>query len=82
MKRYCGDYIEVRSVDDHYGLNGHFDTIDDAKDAIERSHKNAIANGYKPTDWRIVFVEWYKHFDDQGNFIKSETLRYVVEEED
>ena len=78
-RRYSGDYFIVKRKDMSFGLDGNFDTIEDARKAIEHVNELAIKRGYKPDEYIIISVEWYRYFDENGIFEKEETIKQICD---
>ena len=80
MKR-TSCYFEIKSPDDSYGLDGMFETSEAAIAHINYSYRRALKLGYdnRHENWVTVCVEHVKEFNDKGEFLKEETIRYVWE---
>lgn len=76
-KRFSGDYFKVKRKDMSFGLDKRFDTIEDARKEIEAVNDRAVKRGYKPDDYIIIHVEWYRYFDENGVFEKEEIIKQI-----
>ena len=74
-------YFEVKSLDDTYGLIECFETSEAAIAEVNAQYRRAKERGYDNShkNWLIVRVEHVKEFNDKGEFLKEETLRFVWE---
>ena len=55
------------------------DTYEGIKKEIDEANKKSISLGYKPDIYTITCVEYYMWLDDNGKFLKSETIEQAVE---
>lgn len=79
------EFYEVRSPNDSYGLElrGNETTSEEkALEGINRLYLSALARGYDNSHrkWIIVCNLVKKHIDDNGNFLKEETTRFITEQ--
>lgn len=83
MKRIERDGYEVMRLDGNGGLCvSHYtqdDSLEGARYAIDVANRTAVDQGYKAEQFLIVFDEFYKWVEDDGRFIKSESLKTAVE---
>ena len=55
------------------------DSLEGARYAIDVANRTAVDQGYKAEQFLIVFDEFCKWVEDDGRFIKSESLKTAVE---
>lgn len=79
MKRFEGDRFNTMAIKGHNRLDVKGDTLESTRDEIDRANKRAIERGYKAEQWIITHQEWYRFFDNDGNFVKSEEYEQAIE---
>jgi len=79
MKRFEGDRFNTMAIKGHSRLCVSGDTLESTREEIDRTNKRAIERGYKAEQWIITHQEWYRYFDDDGNFVKSEEYEQAIE---
>lgn len=74
------EYFEVRSRGDLYGLDGRFATEEMALEAINFSYDRAKEAGYdnRNNEWVIVCLQCVRTFDENADFMREETVRFVA----
>lgn len=79
MKRYESDCYKARAIRGGSYLAKEGGSLEEIRDIIDRSNQRAVSLGYKAESWIIVHNEWYSWYDDNGMFIKSETIEQAIE---
>ena len=81
MKRIESDQFRARLENGggYLCLRGIPYSVDDVKREIDYSNKRAAEKGYKPERYLITHTEHYLYTDDDGRFIKSETIETGLE---
>ena len=79
MKRYESDGYKARAINGGSYLAKEADTLEEIRDTIDKSNQRAVSLGYKAEAWIIVHNEWYSWYDDNGMFVKSETIEQAIE---
>lgn len=74
------EFFEIRNEEDTNGIFAVFENEDCALDEINRSYEYAKERGYdnRSEKWIIVCNQVIKTFDENGKFLKEETVRFVV----
>ena len=74
-------YYEIKSKNFTYGLIGQFNSEEEALAEINLSYERAKEQGYdnRHEKWSIVCVDWAREFNDDGDFLKEEITRFVVD---
>lgn len=79
-KAYKGTHYEVVAPSGDYGLQVHHDdSIEGVKEDIDRSNERAVRQGYQPSTWTIVKVEWVTYRDKDDHLVARERREYAVE---
>ena len=79
MRRIESDKFRAMDMAGNGYLYTISDTLEGVKAEIDASRERQIKAGYKPDRYRITHTEYYTWLDDDGSFIKSETLEQAVE---
>ena len=80
MKR-TSRFYEIKSRNFAYGLIGQFNSEEEALTEINASYERAKGQGFdnRHEKWSIVCVDWAREFNDNGEFLKEEITRFVVD---
>lgn len=79
MKMYESDCYKARAIRGGSYLAKDANTLEEMRDIIDRSNQRAESLGYKLESWIIVHNKWYAWYDDNGMFVRSETLEQAME---
>lgn len=79
MKIYSADGYKAMGISGGHYLAEEAHTIDAMKSIIDASNKRNEELGYKQESWIIINIGWCTWCDDDGMFIKRETLEKAVE---
>jgi hypothetical protein len=78
------EFYEVRMRNDMYGLSisqSDSESAEKALEAINSAYEYAKTRGYDNKDEKYIIVcnQIVKEFDEEGNFLKEEHSRFVIE---
>lgn len=75
-----GDYFQAY-FSEHCDslLSDRCESIEKMRETIDKENERRVYRGYEPIQFTITHTEWYKWFEDNGSFKKSETLESFVE---
>ncbi|MBQ5562356.1 MAG: hypothetical protein IIT39_03110 [Clostridia bacterium] len=79
MKKYESDRFRAMNMYGYGYLMTNSETLEGVKKEIDESRKRQMRLGYKPDTYIITHEERYLYTDDDGRFVKSETLEQAVE---
>ena len=78
-KTTINTYYEIISPANTYGLEGKYSTREEALEAINKSYKRCLENGYDRRNerWFIVRTQYRKSFDGYCEFLCETTDRFL-----
>ena len=79
MNQICGECFVVKSLRDDYGLGTAFDSIEDAREAIDIANEGAARQGYPRHRFIICNQKIMKVREDCGKFAMSTVVTVAVE---
>lgn len=75
---YCEQFV-IKSLRDDYGLGTAFDSIEDAREAIDIANEGAASQGYSRLRFIICNQKAMKVREDCGKFVMSTVVTVAVE---
>lgn len=79
MKRVEGSRYNTMALIGSGRLVVRGDSLEETRREIDESNERAMKRGYKAESWIITHQEWYRWYDDEGNFVRSEQLEQAIE---
>lgn len=79
MKKYDWSEWGAISKDASCALITYGNSVEEIREEIDEARKIQIEKGYMPVTCAIIYKEGYRLFDDNGNFIKEETVTKLIE---
>ena len=78
-KRYEGEKFNALHMCGSGGLAVRGETLEGIRQEIDDANERAMSRGYKEEQFIITHMEWYKYYDDEGIFLKEETIEQRIE---